>query len=306
MGAFSYTVPSSAEADSWIPVKPVRNSVSTDVYSINDHNIIVGAYSTQNDKEHGFFGTLDGNYTTFDVGRAFTVPRGINNEGFITGFADAADGTVEEFERSPDGSIKLISKKGSPLSGQALGINSHGAFVGTYLDQESSSTLSFIGKSGLYKHDISLALPNAGVRARAINDEGVVGGYYLDSGTGLTHGFLLNGDIASTVDFPSARETAIEGLNKRGLATGIWDNGDSIPRSFNFDSKAGTFEQLAPPAGPHSEAFGINKAGLVAVTSLDDGTSYIYCPLKEDRCPTGGAKSTSFANSRPIASPSRS
>jgi hypothetical protein len=106
-----------AEAATGIPVKAVSGSTITIVFGKNDGNVIVCGYYAADEKEHGFFGTLDGNCTTFDVGKSFTESWGINNEGFITREADSTSSDIiDEFERSPDESITLISKDGSPIA----------------------------------------------------------------------------------------------------------------------------------------------------------------------------------------------
>ena len=59
----------SASAAVLIPVPAVPNSTATTLFGINDDNVIAGSFIGSNDRiEHSFFGSLDGNYTTFDVG----------------------------------------------------------------------------------------------------------------------------------------------------------------------------------------------------------------------------------------------
>src|ERR1700754_1777933 len=74
-----------------IPIVPYPGATSTTVFGIaDDNNTITGSYVSADDgATHGFYGTLDGNYTSFDFPDApDTQPRGINGTGrLITGFS---------------------------------------------------------------------------------------------------------------------------------------------------------------------------------------------------------------------------
>src|SRR3569833_565403 len=123
---------SKANAAVYVPVIPVAGaqSGSTVVLGINDNNIIAGSYLTSDGVRHGFFGTLDGNYTTFDAGVTSTDARGIGNDGSITGDADDAQGNIYPFERLPNGTVKAITFHGQMFtSGLAQGFNSKNYFV---------------------------------------------------------------------------------------------------------------------------------------------------------------------------------
>src|SRR6201999_3117938 len=93
---------------------------------------------------HAFFGTLDGNYTTFDfdaVHHPGTEARGINNKGQIVGVAGDTNITTEvEFERALDGTMTPITYQGTPIAGVVGGINSKGAFAAENRDMEGNFT----------------------------------------------------------------------------------------------------------------------------------------------------------------------
>lgn len=55
-----------------------------------------------------------------------------------------------------------------------------------------------------------------------------------------------------------------------------------------------TFTRLRPPGSSYSWAWGINKRGLIAMTS--DVGSFIYCPNAK-RCPSTG---TDVADGAPV------
>ena len=146
-----------------IPIAPVQGSTYTSVTGINDSNIIVGSYGTADGAQHGFFGSLDGQYTSFDAGRLWTQSGDINNAGYIVG------ATVKgAFERYPDGSIHILKFEHAPLVGEAYGINGKGVFVGTGFDNDGGRH-AFYAKSAKYKGEVEIP-GQSGVEPRGIND----------------------------------------------------------------------------------------------------------------------------------------
>ena len=100
-----------------------------------------------------FFGTLDGNYTSFDAGDGGSEARGINNAGYIVGYSNSQNGTTADqpiFERKPGG--KLVTIPG--VFGRAQGIdNAKNRFAGTRWDFGSHEAVAFLGHRGAYKHE---------------------------------------------------------------------------------------------------------------------------------------------------------
>jgi hypothetical protein len=272
-----------------IAVKSVTNSTTTTVFGINDKNDIVGSYIGSSDGvEHGFFGTLAGEYTSFDAGSGGTEARGINNRGYITGFSNSQLGswtTWPIFEREPSGRILNVTDKGQQLYGLAQGINSRNRFVGAYWDFGSGASEGFVGKGGKYLHDLYLYTEEQADAAYAINDSGDTGGIYFAP---PYHGFIVIGRNLTKVDYPSSKETqtVVEGLNNEGLAVGQWIDSSGNTHSFLYDIAAATFTDInVKGATTTVAAWGINNAGAVAVSS--DAGSYIWC-LKRRDCPSNG------------------
>lgn len=58
---------STTHAGVLVPLPKVPGSDNTYAIAINNNNVIAGRYVTADGLNHGFFGTLDGNYTTFDA-----------------------------------------------------------------------------------------------------------------------------------------------------------------------------------------------------------------------------------------------
>jgi hypothetical protein len=277
-----------------IPVIPVPGSSSTVVFGINDNNIIVGAYKTPDGSEHGFLGPLTGSYTTFDVGTTGTEPHSISNDGHIVGFANASQGSghphaLHEFERMPDGSVVPITRKKTHILGIAQGINNaRNEFVGD--DAKSDSLIDgYYGRNGKYKAALTLPFDTTETHPRGINNSNAVVGFF-DNSTGSAGGFLLQNGVVTVINDPdpSAVTTALEGINDRGLATGIWEDAQSHLSAFTLDTVADVFTPIEVPGATLVEAYGLNKAGLVAVAS--DIGPFIYCPRSKDKCPSNGQK----------------
>ena len=74
-----------------VPAAP--NSTATTAFGINDDDTDRRQLSLADDGiEHAFFGTLDGNYTSFDAGDGGSEARAINNNGTIVGFSNSQNG----------------------------------------------------------------------------------------------------------------------------------------------------------------------------------------------------------------------
>jgi len=287
--ALSCSLSAAAAAATLIPILPVQGSDpnSTGVFGINKSNIIVGFYTTDNYAvRHGFLGTLDGNYTTFDYGgnATGTTARAINDDNWVTGIADDEDCPLIgecEFVRQPDGTILNIEKDGVPLEGTVQGITAKEKLVGDYYTPDFHH-YGYYGKAANYVKDLTLPCCTS-VRPRAINRSGAVAGFYT---TRRAHGFLLQNGIVTKIDYPdpNAYYTFPEGLNDGGLVAGNWnDKRQKHSYAFEVDTTTMTFTPINIPGATYTQAWGVNNAGLVAVGS--DAGVFIYCPHAKNKCP---------------------
>jgi len=124
-----------ASAATLVPIIPYPGATTTSVFGIaDDNNTITGSYVDANGLTHGFYGTLNGSYSSFDFGSSgATQARAIDSSGtLITGFANiSADHcSFEEFEKIGSNSAKAIRWNGTPLNGEAQGLNTRGRFAG--------------------------------------------------------------------------------------------------------------------------------------------------------------------------------
>ncbi|HUJ46485.1 MAG TPA: hypothetical protein VLV55_05080 [Rhizomicrobium sp.] len=290
------SVASQALAGVLIPIPLGQGWIAeeTVVRGINDSNVIVGFFADDNGT-HGFVGTLDGNYTTFDYGAGFdTFPQAISGSGYITGYAyNKSTFDQYPFVRSPDGVITNVTKNGKPIHGfdaEAEGVVGRGTFVGEYRSKKKERPIGFYGKGSRYQGKLDLMLPKAyGAHPYGLNKWGdVVGGYSTcdvcaDRGFGMIGGYTI--DFTYPIQYEYV--TDLRGINSNEVMVGdYWQyiQGNVVgPFGFVLDRRHGLVKTLKSV----DIAWGINRAGLVAASGRDD-RPYIYCPHSVDKCPTGG------------------
>ena len=289
--------PAVAKKAQLIPIIPFPGATTTTLFGIaDDNNTIAGSYISGDDGlTHGFYGTLDGNYTSFDFGDSgFTQPRGIDSSGtLIAGFAnnDGVHCDFQEFEYDLSAAqLKPIKKGNIALAGEAQGINSKGVFAGDYCDTGGSGTIfGDEGKKFKWKSDVTTPFDSPYTGERGINKAGTVVGFYVNPDTSLQIGTIVKDGVTSTVVYPDDTETytVLEGINDSGLVSGQWDDNGGIVHGFSYDSDTSTFTEIDDPsAASFTQPWGVNKSGLIAVSS--DVGSYIYCTLKKSKCPNPG------------------
>lgn len=284
-------VPGAYAAATLVPVAPYPGSTTTQVFSINDSNQISGEYTNSDGLEHGFFGPLGGPYTSFDFGATSvgTEARSINNKGVIVGYApDGNAVTGPAFYRKPDGTIVAIKMDHVGLQGIAQGLNKLGSSVGDYVtDPNTLAQTGYQAHAGRYQKDLTLGVSATRVAPRAITSNNTVAGWYVDDSR-LQHGFILTDGGTQTIDADVSGTTNLEGLNDSAIATGSVLDEDENFHPFVLDTNTSTVTWIDVPGATSSQAWGINRHALVAV-STDIG-SYIYCPLKPSKCPAGGTE----------------
>jgi hypothetical protein len=283
---------SSSEAGILVPIPNVPGSVSTNISTINNKNLVAGDYQTSDGGIHGFFGTLDGNYTTFDALSGQTSVQGLNDRGYITGLSRVTTTDCPyngcEFLRKPDGTVQEIKNDKTPLDGLPGQIIDQQNFIGyySYFDGSTFFYFGYYGKGAKYVSDLTLPFQTIRTHARGLARDGTVTGHFLDRDDGdMERGFILKDGIATAYDYPdeNASNTEFESINKRGLVPGAWLDGlETFSRAFLFNSRKGKFLAIDVPGSTYAFADGINDAGVVAVSG--DTSSYIYCPSKKT-CP---------------------
>ena len=287
-GAFACAL-SSADAGTLIPVPQVPGSSATFVTGINDGNIIAGYYTTPatpDDRRHGFFGTLNGQYTTFDYApEGDTVPQAIGNDGRITGWWRKNSNAVTnvQFIRNGDGTVQRITLNGRRLrgSGKPGALLSTGEFVGEY-EAERKTTGYFKRPKGYagtgtdYISEIVLPFRKVyGTYPAGLNAMGDIAGSFSPCDVCSFVGFLMKHGTVHKIVFPDFSEngTSLAAINDAGVAVGSYNqyaNGENGPVAFLYNSATDSFKQL-----PGAHALAINNSGVIALNA--DGGPYLYC-----------------------------
>jgi hypothetical protein len=289
-------LPAASQAATLVPVTPPPSAVQTIVFGINKHGEITGSWLDSSNVTHGFFGPLNGTYTSFDYGGATTgtVPRALDDDGNIVGFASGPNLYVgTEFLRQADGTIVTIEKNGASLDGVAQGITSKGTeSTGDYVtDPNTGVRTGYLASDGVYQTDVTLQLDELTTNPRGINSAGTLAGFYRAQNDVTMRGFIFKKGIVEVINADDSGTTSLEGINKKELASGQVLDNEGNPHSFVFNNKTGLFTSINIQDGSNEQqAWGINDKAQVAVTT-GIGASYIYC-VNDHQCPRGGHKIT--------------
>jgi hypothetical protein len=285
-----------ARAAVLLSVPNYPGATATYIRAINDKDVVTGYYVTPDGNTHGFVGTLDGNYTSFDASANGTMPLGIDNDGYITISTNyAADCPISgcAYIRAPDGTISEIHKGKHVLDSIVQGILDKDRFVGDYaLDGEAPNVNptfhGYYGRGDRYRASITLPFDTTQTRPRGINRAGTVVGFYSEMDNGTFPGFVLQDGVATSVAYPddNAWQVYLESINDHGMVAGSWtDYALTMEKAFLFDTTQNSFATITVPHGKYVLANGINNKGVVAVST--EKSSYIYC-LKKSTCPVTG------------------
>ena len=229
----------------------IGNGQGTRAYAINPSGQIVGFFTDNSARCHGYVRAANGTFTQIDAPDAGTgpfpqgtfpsqiTPMGINPAGAITGFYIDASSVQHGFVRAPNGIITEFDPTGSIFTNPNA-IDQTGAITGFYFDA------NFVGHGFLRSNQgtfISYDAPGAGTGAgqgtlpESNNTLGAITGQYID-GNFVNHGFLRNQQSTFSVfDVPGAGTGAGQGTiplgnNNAGAITGEDIDGSNVIHGF--------------------------------------------------------------------------
>jgi probable HAF family extracellular repeat protein len=199
------------------------------VGGMNRYGVAVGGYCPAGSScggevgVHGFM-LKGGIYTNIDypLSGASTIANGINDLGQIVGGYCPSGGGCPGGLSQPsthgflddNGAFTSLDYPGAQQT-QALAINNSGAIVGIYLINLTGPH-AFLYQNGAYKN---IDFPGAATWPGAVNNHGVVAGYY--SGSSGLHGFHYQNGVFATIDVPRARATSVTGISDNGEIVGL-------------------------------------------------------------------------------------
>ncbi len=244
---------------------------------INSKGDIAGFYTDANGLLHGYV-FVDGKFKKVDYpGALMTGYGGINDEKEVTGTYFDFLGFQHGFLlkngnfRSIDvpsavQTTGIIYELGPGLGTAAFGINSNGDVVGQYADASGASH-GFRLHDGKFKtitHPNALQLPGLGTNIFNINDDDVIVGVYYTPTLPFAHGFKVENNKFTPVDFPSAGGTfgtQANGINNSNEIVGFYT--DTIDSGHGFLLRNGKYVAIDFPASLFTECHCINDNGVI-------------------------------------------
>jgi hypothetical protein len=221
--------------------------------------------------------TTVGTFVSFDVPGATLGTAGvsINNGGVITGgyFTATPFEAIHGFVRARDGTFITFDPQSTMFGTWPVGLNDAGEITGQYGNPITSNTSGFLRQA-----DGSIVTfdPPGSVNTNptAINQAGVITGWYVDSNLFL-HGFLRAKDGSiTTFDAPGVgtgrfQGTVAQSLNPAGTITGSYTEINGLSHGF-LRANDGTFTTFDVPGGPGA------LTGPPAAISPDDTITGSY------------------------------
>ena len=274
----------------------IGNGQGTRAYAINPTGQIVGFFTDNSARCHGYVRAPNGTFTQIDAPDAGTgpfpqgtfpsefTPAGINPAGAITGFYVDASSVQHGFVRAPGGNITEFDPSGSILTNPNA-IDQTGTITGFYFDA------NFVGHGFLRTPDgtiTSFDAPGANMTPFSGNGtfgvglipSGAVEGVYVDANVVL-HGFVRAADgTFTTFDVPSAGTGAGQGTlpesnNTHGAIAGNYIDGSFVNHGFVRNSQ-GTFSLFDVPSagtGPGQGTIPLSNSdsGMITGEDIDAG-----------------------------------
>src|SRR6185437_470223 len=148
---------------------------------------------------------VNGNGTTF-TGYTYPTNLGVPFD-FQFGFYEKGGVfTMVNNPKTPDCSVSGACDSGVITENQLIGVNNSDRYTFDIATKTFSADINFPGAVSTV--------------TAAINNSDEIAGFFTDSG-GVTHGFIDNGGVFSTVDPAGSTETQLLGLNDHGIADGF-------------------------------------------------------------------------------------
>jgi hypothetical protein len=282
----------------------VPGATNTLAGGLNNLDHIVGYYTQSDGIFHGFL----------DVGGMFTsIDDPTATSGTGASDISGSDQIVGSYNFT-DPSHPLEGAHGFLLSGGVftgidypavgvtsttpVGINDLGDVVGLY--RMNSPGTGFLLSGGAYT---SIMVPFANsccTHASGINNAGqIVGQYKTPDDTAPPQGFLKTGATYTTINYPGATRTTLEGINNSGDIVG---NEQTAGANFAFLYIGGNFSTIAFPGAVATQVGKINDNGEIVGYYQD--TSGLYHGFKAvPTTPTPTPTPTATASTTPTATP---
>lgn len=262
--------------------------LGTQAFANNDFGAVVGSWVDSQIIPHAFVRSPEGNFTRFDAKGADlnpgdnggTVAYAINNSGAIAGqfedtnfvfhaFIRYTNGAIVEFDAPNAGSTANASP---PQGTIAANINSRGDTAGYYFDSAGNEHGFIRYRDGdIVTVDPDNSLGTMICLETCLADDGTSTGFYFDSTTLTTRGFIRSPNNHYTVfdgpdvDGQPPAGTIAASINNFGVTAGYSFNAEFTALSFMRaqNGKIYSFQDpsASPTAGLGTTAFALNLWG---------------------------------------------
>jgi probable HAF family extracellular repeat protein len=207
-------------------------------------------------------GTLGGNESQ---------ATGINNAGFVAGYAKTTSGAIHAARWKGMTPIDLGPGASGGTNSYATGINNAGVVVG-YAETASGSSHA-TRWNGTSPTDLSRGASDVDSAAYGVNDAGQVVGYIHTGSDFAIHATLWNGTIATDLGGPNTTSEATA-INNAGVVVGDYGyGGPDFLGALQWNPNT-TIPIELDNLGPISAVTGINDAGQVVAAAFTYNSVY--------------------------------
>lgn len=245
----------------------VPNSLSTTAFGINAAGDIVGAYTDDARKVHGFL-LRRGVLTTIDYpDAARTDARGVGPDGEIVGtYAMPGESGLafHGYARSRDGEFRSVDDP-DHLYEVAQRILPDGTILGCVHDNDFTSTM----KGAVISVDGSQTIDRfASMHNGATPDLRRIAGLYTNTAERRTEGYIIDDGVFSPLVVPGSSFTAAWDVAPNGEVAGIYRNATGFHGFIRTETGIITVDF---PDALATRVFGINARGDVVGTYVAGG-----------------------------------
>lgn len=233
---------------------------------INDNGVIIGTgnFGATGRVEIGIMNGGAWSYLSGGVGLITEGYKIDNNFDFVGSITPV----IGQFQLGQPKSFAFINGLGPfsfdavpGVANRATGVNNSGLVVGNVGATPYQATAPFANANISHVP----GLPQ-GYAIKDMNNSGtIVGTFGAEGGAG--NGFILQGGVLSTVSFPGAFGTYVNGISNTGLIVGTWFDSNHHYRGFVDDH--GTFTSISLPGNPTLFLEGINNGGQIVGNYVD-------------------------------------
>lgn len=210
------------------------NAKETIASAINVHGEIVGRFTDQQDRVHGFLVDRSGTFQTLDVpGATFTIARGINDAGDVVGRYESPDGLGHGYIRTNGNYVTIDFPGPKGTETFAWNINNGRAVVGRFTLPGSDGPHGFLLSREKWSR---IDYPGSRTSAsNGINSSGEIVGIWFDA-TRNEHSFRLRDGRFTSIDVPNSRRTLVDAVLDSGTVSGTYTDANGVHRGYVMDA----------------------------------------------------------------------